>query len=163
MKKYFLILIALLFLSGCSQSADNPYEVAKGTSILSYYDTEDSVSIDGFTILDYKSSNTIKIREQNKDCIIVRDGRIRCIYIVDEDIVTYKGISVGDNIDKLEDIFSNVYQLENIYYVFFNNNTEEDPDNQNKEDSLIWIAYFTDDSQITAIQIYDDLYGRELR
>ena len=50
-----------------------------------------------------------------------------------------------------------------MYSVLFNGNIEEDPTNPNMEDSWIWITYFTDDSQITAIQISDVLFGSELR
>lgn len=170
MKKRFLLLITSLFLlSGCSQSksneinVNNPYEVAKGTSTLSYYDTEDNISTDDFTILERKPSNIIGIREQNNNCIIIHDGTIRCIYIVDEDIMTYKGISVGDNIDKLDDIFSNASQFQDAYSVLFNGIAEEDPANPNKEDTWIWITYFNDGSKITSIQIYDVLYGSELK
>lgn len=170
MKKRFLFLIALIFLlSGCSQnkseeiSVNNPYEIAKGTSILSYYDTEDNVSVEGFTILEREPSNIIGIRQQSNNCIIVHDGIIRCIYIVDEDIITYKWISVGDSIDKLDDTFSNISQSQDIYSVLFNNNTEEDPVNQNKEDTWIWIIYYTDDSKITSIQICDVLFGSKLK
>ena len=45
----------------------------------------------------------------------------------------------------------------------FNNNTEEDLANQNKEDTWICITYYTDGSKITSIQIYDVLYGSELK
>lgn len=172
MKKHFFFLpliISLFLLSGCSQnksdkiSVNNPYEVAKGTSTVSYYDTEENIDIDGFTILDLIPNNIIGIREQSNNCIIVHDGIIRCIYIVDEDIMTYKGISVGDNIDKLNNTFSNTSKLQDTYSVIFNNNTEEDPANPNKEDAWIWITYYTDGSQIISIQIYDVKYGSELK
>lgn len=168
MKKHFLPFIALLFLlSGCSQSkseeisVNNPYEIAKGTTTLSYYDTKDDINIEEFTILEREPSNIIGIRQQSNNCIIVHDGMIRCIYIVDEDIITYKGISVGDSIDKLDDTFSNISQSQDIYSVLFNDSTEEDPVNQNKEDTWIWITYYTDEEKITSIQIYDVKYGRE--
>lgn len=170
MKKHFLILIMLLFLlSGCSQnklgqiSVDNPFEIAKGASILSYYDIEDNISIDDFTILEHTISIALGISERNDNCIIVRDGMIRYIYIVDEDIITYKGISVGDSIDKLKGTFSNIRQSGDIYDIFFNNKNEQVLTDPNKEDTGIWITYCTDGSKITSIHICDALYGRELR
>lgn len=109
MKKHFLPFIALLFLlSGCSQnkseeiSVNNPYEIAKGATTLSYYDTEDNISIEDFKILDLNPENIIGIQNQNDNRIIIKDGIIRCIYIVDKDISTYNQISVGDSIDKIE-------------------------------------------------------------
>lgn len=169
MKKRLLLLITSLFLmSGCSQNEsdrniDNPYEITKDASTLSYYDKEDNISIEGFTILDRTPDNVIGIRNQSNNCIIVHDKTIRCIFIVDEDIITYKGISVGDSVDKINSVFSNVNQLQDTYSVLFNANTEEYPTNQNKEDDWIWITYYTDGSRITSIQIYDVLYGRELQ
>ncbi len=171
MKKHFLLLVtSLILLSGCSHgesnetSVNNPYEIAKDTSTLSYYDTEDNIAIDGFDILDLKPQNVIGTKNQDKNCIIIKDNVIRCIYIVDKEIVTYNQISVGDDIDKIENVFNQISQLKDTYSVLFNNdNTEEDPANQNKEDTWIWITYYTDGSKITSIQIYDVLYGRELQ
>ena len=88
---------------------------------------------------------------------------IRCISVANKTVKTYKGISVGDNINKIENIFSCEYKVGDNYMVIFNNNVEEDPTNQNKEDNWIWINYITDGSQITQIQIYDVKYGREMR
>lgn len=157
MKKYLLLIMSLLFLlSGCSR-VNNPYEIKKGTSTLSYYDTEDSFSENGFTIIDRHPTYL-----PSDNCIVVRRGMVRCIYIIDEDIITYKGISVGDNVDKIGDTFSNIQQSQHIYNVLINNNTEEDPDDPDKEDTWIWIIYYTDDSKITAIQICDVLYGSSL-
>ncbi len=171
MKKFFLLLVTLLFLlSGCSRSesnetsVNNPYEIAKGTSILSYYDTEDSIDTDSFGILKLEPKNIIGIDKYNKNCLIIKDKAIRCIYIVDKDIVTYNQISVGDNVDKIKKTYNKIRKLDNIYYVLFdNNNTEEDSTNQNKEDTWIWITYFTDGSKITSIKICDVLYASEFR
>uniref|UniRef100_UPI00155EB572 hypothetical protein n=1 Tax=Acetivibrio ethanolgignens TaxID=290052 RepID=UPI00155EB572 len=66
-------------------------------------------------------------------------------------------------LNKIEDNFSYEYKSGDNYMVIFNNNVEENPTNQNKEDSWIWINYITDGSQITQIQIYDVKYGREMR
>ena len=168
-KRLFLLIASLFLLSGCSNSksnennVNNPYEIAKGTYILSYYDTEDSIDMEGFKILKNEPSNVIGILNQSDNRIIVNNGTIRCIYIVDENIITYKGISVGDSVDKIENTFEHEYKLNDYYSVLFNNDKEEDPANQNQEDAWIWITYFTDGSKITSIQIYDVLYGSELK
>lgn len=170
MKKHFLPFIALLFLlSGCSQnkseeiSVNNPYEIAKGATTLSYYDTEDNISIEDFKILDLNPENIIGIQNQNDNRIIIKDGIIRCIYIVDKDISTYNQISVGDSIDKIEKKYEYEYKTGSYYNVVFNGNIEDDLTNQNKEDSWICITYYTDNNIITSIQIYDVKYGREAR
>ena len=167
MKKRFLLLIASLFLlSGCSQSksneinVNNPYEIAKGTSTLSYYDLEENINIDGFNVVE---NNLQNFQDKNNNIIINDDGVIRCITIVDDTVKTFQSISVGDSIDKIENAFEHEYKLNNYYNVVFNNNTEEDSANQNKEDTWICITYYTDGSKITSIYIYDVLYGREFK
>lgn len=167
MKKRFLLLITSLFLlSGCSHGesnetrVNNPYEIAKDTSTLSYYDTEDNIAIDGFSILE---NNLQNFQDKNNNIIVNDNGAIRCITVVDDTIKTFQSISVGDGIDKIEESFNNEYQSGDNYMVLFADNTEEDPTNQNKEDTWIWIIYYTDGSKITSIQIYDVLYGREVK
>lgn len=169
MKKIFGILITSLFLlSGCSQNASDkanvnyPYEITDGISTLSYYDTEDAISIDDFTILEYSADNIIGIRNRSDNCIIVRDGVIRSIFIVDEDIVTYKGISVGDSVDKIENAFSEEYQLQDSYSIIYNEDAEEVSIEQEKEENWIWIIYYTDGTEITSIQIYDVKFATTL-
>ena len=167
MKKHFLPFIALLFLlSGCSQSkskeisVNNPYEIAKGSTTLSYYDTEDNIGIDGFNIVE----NNLQNFQDKSDNIIVNDnGSIRCITVVDDTVKTFQSISVGDNTEKIEESFDNEYQNGNNYMVLFAGETEQNPANPSKEDSWIWITYFTDGDKITSIQIYDVKYGSELR
>lgn len=167
MKKHFLPFIALLFLlSGCSQSkskeasVNNPYEIAKGSTTLSYYDTEDNIGIDGFNIVE---NNLQNFQDKNDNIIVNDDGSIRCITVVDDTVKTFQSISVGDSTEKIEESFDNEYQNGNNYMVLFADETEQDPANQSKEDSWIWITYFTDGSKITSIQIYDVKYGSELR
>lgn len=166
MKKHLLLLITSLFLlSGCSSSESNkisvknPYEIAKGTYTLSYYDTENNIGIDDFNVLE---NNLRNFQDKNNNIIVNDNGAIRCITIVDDTVKTFQSISVGDKIDKIEQSFNNEYQNGDNYMVLFNNNTEEDPTNQNKDDTWIWITYYTDGSQITQIQIYDVKYGREM-
>lgn len=167
MKKRFLFLIALIFLlSGCSQnkseeiSVNNPYEIAKGTSTLSYYDTENNISVDGFNIVE---NNLQNFQDKNDNIIVNNDGTIRCITVVNDKVKTFQSISVGDSTEKIEESFDNEYQNGNNYMVLFAGGTEQDPANPDKEDIWIWITYFTDGSKITSIQIYDVKYGSELK
>lgn len=170
MKKHFLLLIVLLFLlSGCSQnksekiSVNNPYEIVKGTSVLSYYDTEDNISIDGFNIVENNLQNSLQNSQDKNDNIIVNDdGAIRCITIADDTVKTFRDISVGDSIDKIEESFDHECQNWSCYMVLFADKSEQDPTDSNKEDTWIWIIYYTDGDKITLIQIYDVLYGSKL-
>jgi len=168
MKKYFLFLLTLLFLlSGCSQNnsneidINNPYEIAKGASTLSYYDTEEDIDIDDFNVLEVSIDN---YQEKNNNILVNKEGKIRCITITDPLVKTYQSIYVGDSVDKIEDSFKYEYQSSNNYYmVLFNDNIEEDSANQNKEDDWIIIMYIIEDSKITSIRMFDVMFGREFR
>ncbi|GFI15007.1 MAG: hypothetical protein HFI43_14735 [Lachnospiraceae bacterium] len=159
-EKTFLDFDSFAFLlSGCSKeiSVNKPYEIVKGTSTLSYFDTEDNISIDDFNIIE----NDIQDFEDINDNIIVNDDEvIRCITIVSDTVKTFQSISVGDSIDKIEDTFDYERRYTNDYIVFFADDKEEDSAIQNKEDSWIWITYRTDGSKITSIMIFDVKYGR---
>lgn len=159
-EKTFLDFDSFAFLlSGCSKeiSVNKPYEIVKGTSTLSYFDTEDNISIDDFNIIE----NDIQDFEDINDNIIVNDDEvIRCITIVSDTVKTFQSISVGDSIDKIEDTFDYERRYTNDYIVFFADDKEEDCAIQNKEDSWIWITYRTDGSKITSIMIFDVKYGR---
>ena len=166
MKKIVLMLIISLFLlSGCSQGAqethvDNPYEIAKGTQILSYYDKEENIKISGFQVLENTLQN---FQDKNNNILVNDDGTIRCITITDETVKTYQSISVGDSVSKIEDAYEYEGKTNNLYSVLFHADIEENPANQNREDDWLLIFYYTDGSQITAIQIFDVKYGREFR
>lgn len=167
MKKRFLFLITFLFLlSGCSQGEPNeinvnsPYEIKKGTSTLSYYDSEDNIRIDGFNVVE---NNLQNFQDKNNNIIVNGDGTIRCITVVDDTVKTFQLISVGDRIEKIGESFDNEYRNGNNFMVLFADNVEEDPTSQSKEDTWIWITYYTDGSKIISIQIYDVKYGTELQ
>lgn len=165
-KRLFLIVISLFLLSGCSQSKSNetrvnyPYEIVKDTSALSYYDTEDDIHIDGFKVLE---NNLQNFQDKNNNIIVNDDGIIRCITITDAAVKTYRSISVGDSVGKIEDTFEYESESNNYYSVLFNDGTEEDPAGQDRDDNWILINYLTDGSHITAIRICDVKYGREFQ
>lgn len=166
MKKLLLLSILLLFsLAGCAETKSQevtinaPYEILINDTTFGYYDTKNNVPNE-FNVLENSLSNSQSI---GNNVLIDTNGMIRCISVANKTVKTYKGISVGDNINKIENIFSCEYKVGDNYMVIFNNNVEEDPTNQNKEDNWIWINYITDGSQITQIQIYDVKYGREMR
>ena len=164
MKKYILLFVTSLFLlSGCSNSQSNaghPYEIVKDSSTLSYYDKEDDIDIDGFQVLDNSLQN---FQDKNNNILVNDDGVIRCITITDPTVKTYQSISVGDSVDKIEDTFKYESKVNHFYSVLFDNNSEANPANNGLSDKGILINYYTDGSQITAIQICDVIYGREYR
>ena len=165
MKKYFTtFIIIFLFLTGCSSEKEqnviinNPYEISIKNKVLSYYDTESEINNDEFKIFD----SGFKVNQSTTNNIIVtnEDKNIRCISIVDSEIITFGQIAVGDSIEKVIDTFDSEYKMnDNNYCVLFNGNQEEDPMSTQKEDSWIWINYLTEDENIIRIQIYDVKFG----
>ena len=167
MKKYLFTFIVISFLlTGCSSQTEvqetainNPYEISIDNEILSYYGNKDSIP-KSFDVLDISASN---LQNDSNNVLVNNENSIRCISVTNKDVITYNQISVGDKIDLIEDAFAYEYKIDNKYMVIFNGTIEEDPTNQNKQDSWIWINYITDGSQITKIQIYDVKFGREMR
>ena len=167
MKKYLFTFIVISFLlTGCSSKTEvqettinNPYEISIDNEILSYYGNKDSIP-KSFDVLDISTSN---LQNDSNNVLVNNENSIRCISVTNKDVITYNQISVGDKISLIEDTFSYEYKIDNKYMVIFNGTMEEDPTNQNKQDSWLWINYITDGSQITKIQIYDVKFGREMR
>ena len=168
MKKYFAtFIILLLFLTGCSSGKEqnviinNPYEISIKDKTLSYYDTESQINEDEFEIF----NDGLKAIQNTTNNIIVTDQyeKIRCMSITDSKIITYGQIAVGDSIDKVIDTFNNEYKMsDNNYCILFNENQEEDPMNEQKDNSWIWINYLTENDTIVRIQIYDVKFGSNL-
>ena len=167
MKKYLFTFIVISFLlTGCSSTTEvqettinNPYEISIDNEILSYYGNKDSIP-KSFDVLDISTSN---LQNDSNNVLVNNENSIRCISVTNKDVITYNQISVGDKISLIEDTFSYEYKIDNKYMVIFNGTMEEDPTNQNKQDSWLWINYITDGSQITKIQIYDVKFGSEMR
>ena len=167
MKKYLFTFIVISFLlTGCSSQTEvqetainNPYEISIDNEILSYYGNKDDIP-KSFDVLDISASN---LQNDSNNVLVNNENSIRCISVTNKDVITYNQISVGDKIDLIEDAFAYEYKIDNKYMVIFNGTIEEDPTNQNKQDSWLWINYITDGSQITKIQIYDVKFGREMR
>ena len=86
MKKYISICIIIsILLTGCSKKEINkPYEVIIGNNILSYYDTKDNITND-FNVLDLSVKNNQDTSSNN--IIVNKDGKIRCISIIDNTII----------------------------------------------------------------------------
>lgn len=162
MKKIYITLsLLLLFLCGCSSTqVNNPYEICVKNEIFSYYNNKEDIP-EFFNVLDISIKNH---QDENNNVLVNQDGKIRSISIVDKNITTYKQISVGDNISKVQNNFSNVYTVDDIIYtVTFDGNIEKDNKSTDKKEDWIYINYITKDSIITRIVIYDAKYGSEMR
>jgi hypothetical protein len=168
MKKILPLFIAFsLYLTGCasqdktnSTDINNPYEISVNGKILSYYDTKDNIDTNIFEI----SDSMVGFANKSENMVDIDDnGQIRCIVIANKSITTYKNISVGDSVNKINESFKYEYNWNNNYMVIFNNGVEEDPMNQDKENNWLGINYITDGEHITHIQICDVKFGNEMR
>lgn len=167
MKKILVSTLLLsILLCGCSQKqsdlmASNPYEIGVNGDVLSYYDDKSHFESCGFEIL----NNALKSTQSKRNNIFVnKDDHIRNIVVVDEDIITYKGISVGDDVNKILNNFEYENSLGDNYSVLFDGTTEiNSKDKSAKQDDFIWINYTTNDKTIEKITICDVLYGKEMR
>ena len=170
MNKYLIALIVSLFLlSGCvkTNTVNNPYEIQYRGQMLSYYDTKDQINIENFNIID-----SIKKYDYNNNNIFINSqGIIRFISIKDRNVKTYKSISVGDNIEKLQKSFENFENIAVIHdsgpyidyrILFDENNFLKDQKIQNPKDNWIYINYTTDGTYITKIMISDVKFASKL-
>ncbi len=159
MKKHLLLFISsILLLSGCGNlSADsvvNPYELKSGSELLSLYGEKETFGENGFEVFDYESD---LIRTPEINGIVAARNDISSINICDENVITYKSISVGDDISKVENAFEYEYQnYDSSYLVLFNDKNEEvdinSIDSQNN-DITVTITYLFEDTKIKRIII----------
>ena len=169
MKKLLLLFItSILLLSGCgtlsANAVANPYEIKVGSKILSLYDdTKETFEENGFEVFEVPDNYT-KCENNNISYRSYTESNDVCnISICSSDIITYKGISVGDNVKKLEQCFTKLqgeddHTFQGAYIVSFNAEAEEIDSiknlDENEKGVVLW--YDTDDnSTITRIYIYD--------
>jgi len=91
--------------------------------------------------------------------VLNKNNEIRCIYIKSKDIVTFKGISVGDSINKAEAAYKYEDKTANTLSVAFNGLHEIDlPTHKSTGNCTRIIYYVNSDGKIEKIQICDNLY-----
>ena len=99
----------------------NPYEIGVNGDVLSYYDDKSHFESCGFEIL----NNALKSTQSKRNNIFVnKDDHIRNIVVIDDNIITYKGISVGDGVDKILNNFEYENPLGDNYSVLFDGTAE---------------------------------------
>ena len=157
----FILLSSAISLTGCS-TTDN-----LNTQILS----PDSIQL-GNQILKYNTENIADVFwDAEVDFVISKDNKVRSIQITDRDIETYKGISVGDSIDKVKLAFKYEIEYNDCYTVLLNGTTEInlEQDDGKFDDTWIYLTYYStnetpwQDGVIEKITIYDCKYGQYLR
>lgn len=176
MKKSFFLFITIVFtLTGCSTTEsiiNKPYEIALDNEILSYYGSVDDIP-EKCIVTEASFLNFYEFNVNNNDGIMIainNNNSIRGINIKNKDVITYKQISVGDDVNLLKNTFSNLLSAEDVlmsvYAVAFNENGEINLQELNEtdyEESWIFITYVVTNSKITEISIGDSRYHRVKR
>lgn len=107
-----VIILALVGSRLFSKKVNKPYEIMVNSKILSMYDsTKEDFEENGFESYEYlggtfDENNSITYSPNN-------NNGVSGIRIYSDDIVTYKSISVGDNIEKLKKVLI-IYILMNM-------------------------------------------------
>ena len=112
MKKLLsLIILSALLLSGCgtapaSTSENKPYEIKVGSETLSIYDNREKFEENEFEVFEDSTSIAGIMAGCKNNHIVVYNGELLGgPFIFSEDVITYKSISVGDDVSKIEDTF----------------------------------------------------------
>ncbi len=169
MKKLALLLMVfVLLVCGCSSAVPTkPEEISVGNQILSYYDSAEKFESRGFEI----AEKVMDIDRAKNSVLVNENGDVRYIQTNDGFVLTYKGIKVGDNIEKVKESFEVVTGLGTpMVTVILDSETEESLDTTKipiteAKDDWIYITYYLDepDGTIEKITIFDRqmaMYGR---
>jgi hypothetical protein len=165
MRKYLLLAaVSAMLLCSCSSKISHPSEIEVGKTI-KYGETKtDVVKSLGEgkeeAVLSYKC---YKYKE-GVEFVYNKDGILRYIKVIDEDVDTYMDISVGDDVGKVADMFQYEMPYHGGYTVLFDGKKEVDQTVQKKDNDWIYISYDADDNgRIDNITILDVGYARYMR
>lgn len=166
MKKILLFFVLFIFiLSGCGKknTVSNPYEIKTDSEILSIYDDKTKFEENGFKTF----YSGISLSDDNDfagfvsysdNRILIDNNVISIITVYDENIITYKSISPGDDSSKIEDTFeyNNRFEYDDAqcsYSIFFDKNGKELKDEDIEEEKAYSISYDINNSKIECITI----------
>ena len=118
------------------------------------------------------SGKTLTYGENKVDDVFFTDGveltsntdnEVRSITITNKEVKTYKNISVGDKIEKVQSDYNYENEIGNTILVTIDDDKEIDPETENKPEDTIYINYYYDNDTITKIAIYDAIYAVTMR
>lgn len=157
-----IVMLISVMMCACSQnksvSVSSPHEICVDNRILSYYDDITDFENAGMKIC-RSVGESVKSKQSN--VFVGKENEICYILIVDNNISTYKGISVGDS----EEVIKEKFQYENVsanyaYDVTFDKEKEVKY-NDSLSDDCIRISYYVNSGIIEKIQIINLLYARK--
>ena len=167
MKKLLATLMAcVLLLCACASGGGEPTkpeEIAVGNQMLSYGDAPDKFERCGFA----SGKKMFDIGAKGNGVFVGDDGDVRYIQTNDSSVLTYKGIKVGDSIEKVKEAFDVVTGLGTpMVTVIMDSETGESLDTTKipiteAKDDWIYITYYLDepDGIIERITIFDRAFA----
>ena len=138
-----------------NKSPVSPKEISLGNDVLIYNSKE---------IPDVFWKENVELRIGN-------ENQVRMIRIEDENIETYRGISVGDPVSRIESSYLFEHQVQNMYMVYFSEEGEIDIESVDGKFDNEWmtITYICDEinsltsGHIEAIVISDCKYNKYIK
>ncbi len=146
-KPRLLLLLSVLAILGCGKAELEAGQISYSGKTLTYGENkvDDVFFTDGVEL----TSNT--------------DNEVRSITITNKEVKTYKNISVGDKIEKVQSDYNYENEIGNTILVTIDDDKEIDPETENKPEDTIYINYYYDNDTITKIAIYDAIYAVTMR
>lgn len=146
-KTSLLLLLSMLAASGCGKSGLAAGQISYSGKTLTYGENkvEDVFFTDGVELT------------------LNNENEIRSITITNKEVKTYKNISVGDKIEKVQSDYNYENEIGNTILVTIDDDKEIDPETENKPEDTIYINYYYDNDTITKIAIYDAIYATTMR
>lgn len=146
-KPRLLLLLSVLAISGCGKAELEAGQISYSGKTLTYGENkvDDVFFTDGVEL----TSNT--------------DNKVRSITITNKEVKTYKNISVGDKIEKVQSDYNYENEIGNTILVTIDDDKEIDLETENKPEDTIYINYYYDNDTITKIAIYDAIYAVTMR
>lgn len=182
MKNIFITILLLILLSVCACKSD---EVANIKESVTYdvIEEEDPFEIhypDGTLIFhqEYIENDFLPAVKdydgfyKNENAVFIDNGVVCTVCIWDDDIVTYKGITVGDDFEKVKEIFGLEYYVYSKAHGFYDDNEdvfefcvtldiEDDYEgNYTLLSDYLTYNYLIKDDKVIAIEIEDNMYHK---
>ena len=150
MKKILVTLyvsILFLFLTGCNKKINTDNQI-KANQIVYKQKT-----------LTYNTSDIDEVFfNDGIDLVINKENNVRSINITNNEVETYKNISVGDPLSKLQSSYEYEEEMgSNVFVVIDGEN--EIPAISEKSDDSIYINYTCENNKVMSITIYDSKYA----
>lgn len=150
MKRVFCAVLACLLLAACGGGGAGTLEAGE----IRYHEK----------VLTYGAADIDEIfQEAGVNLTINGDGHIRAITVSGAEVETYRGISVGDTVEKVKAAYQYETEAGGMISAIVNGRQELKPDAQGKPGGAIWINYRHDSGVITSITIYDVDYGLTMK